>query len=62
MGLSIYDALTFLPNVSLVIAQAIFYALKGPFRESNQAKKYGDYITVKGTNAFINRLSVGQLQ
>ena len=62
MGLTIYEALTFLPNVFLIIVQALFYALKGPFRESNQAKNYADYVIVKGTNAFLNRLSVSQLQ
>ena len=62
MGLSVYDTVTFLPKISVVLGTTLFYALKGPFRGKEQSKNYGAYLTTKGANAFLGQMSVAQLQ
>lgn len=62
MGLTLFETVTFIPSLGLVLGKSIFAAALGPFRASNQAPKYGAYVTIKTTNALINVLTVGQLQ
>jgi hypothetical protein len=62
MPLSIYDTLTFLPNLSLVLTKSTFTLLTSPFRGPEQQKKLSDYLTTRATCVALYTFSVGQLQ
>lgn len=62
MGLSIYDMLTFLPNVGLVIGKLGYAAATAPFRGEEQAKAFGEHFQRKTFLALFSSFTIAQLQ